>query len=60
MVKVEVEFSADPLWCKKCFTNLDIEEFSIPVTLVEELYEWVEDYGTCRNKVFSLTFHAIL
>lgn len=45
-VKVEADFSADPLWCNKCFTNLELAEFSLPETLVEELYAWVADYGT--------------
>lgn len=46
VIKVEADFSADPLWCKKCFTNLDLEDFLLPAPLVKELYAWIADYGT--------------
>ena len=45
-VKVEADFSADPLWCQKCSTNLDNEDFPLSEALKKELIEWVAAYGT--------------
>jgi hypothetical protein len=43
--KFEADFMADPIWCKNCGENLDIEEFPISDKLQEELMEWVSEYG---------------
>ena len=45
-LKVEADFSADPLWCAKCYTNLDSEDFSLSADLLKALFEWIGDYGT--------------
>lgn len=45
-LKVEADFSADPLWCAKCYMNLDIEDFSLSESLLKALFEWIGDYGT--------------
>lgn len=45
-LKVEADFSAEPLWCAECFTNLDSERFSLIASLMTALYEWIGDYGT--------------
>lgn len=44
--KVEADFSAEPLWCAECFTNLQSDRFSLPEALMTALYEWIGDYGT--------------
>lgn len=46
VIKVEADFSADPLWCAQCYINLDSEDFSLSETLSSALFEWVGDYGT--------------
>ena len=45
-VKVEADISADPLWCAKCFANLDSDGFSLSSALRQDLFEWVRNYGT--------------
>lgn len=45
-LKVEADFSAEPLWCAKCYTNLDIEDFSLSDSLLKASFEWIGDYGT--------------
>ena len=44
-VKVEADISADPLWCGRCFANLDIDHFALPTELKQELQAWIDDYG---------------
>ena len=44
-VKVEADISADPLWCGRCFSNLDIDYFALPLELKQELKAWIDDYG---------------
>jgi hypothetical protein len=39
-LKIEADFSADPIWCNVCGDNLDIDDF----TLSEELFNWIRDY----------------
>ena len=43
--KFEADFVADPIWCKDCGVNLDIEEFSLSDKLQEELWNWGLEYG---------------
>ena len=45
-LKVEADFNAEPLWFAECFTNLDIEDFSLSNNLLKVLFEWIGDYGT--------------
>jgi hypothetical protein len=33
-LKLEADFSPDPLWCKKCGCNLDIDEFPLSNEIV--------------------------
>ncbi|QGU00013.1 hypothetical protein SYNTR_1419 [Candidatus Syntrophocurvum alkaliphilum] len=44
-LKVEADVGADPIWCKHCGCNLDIEDFSISLDLKSKLWKWVERYG---------------
>lgn len=44
-LKVEADFSAEPLWCAMCCYNLNSERFSLPDTLMNALNEWIYDYG---------------
>lgn len=43
--KLEADFTADPIWCKDCGENLDIEEFPISDKLQGILIKWVLEYG---------------
>jgi len=43
--KFEADFMADPIWCKNCGENLDIDEFPISDKLQEEIMGWVSEYG---------------
>ena len=45
-IKVEADFSADPLWCHKCSTNLDSDDFALSQGLSVALYTWIGDYGS--------------
>lgn len=45
-LKVEADISADPLWCARCYSNLNLEDFKIPNGLKQELQRWIYDYGT--------------
>lgn len=45
-IKVEADFTADPLWCQKCSINLNSEDFPLSEVLKKELFEWVGAYGT--------------
>lgn len=48
-LRVEADIGADPLWCNRCLSNLDIEEFPLTDELKKELAEWIHDYGTWIN-----------
>ncbi|MDM5215184.1 hypothetical protein QUF94_28175 [Peribacillus sp. NJ4] len=43
-MKVEADFSADPIWCNVCGFNLDIDDFPLSEELKEELFNWVQNY----------------
>ncbi|MFJ8260824.1 hypothetical protein ACIQ4I_02545 [Rummeliibacillus sp. NPDC094406] len=43
--KFEADFTADPIWCKDCGENLDIDEFPLSDKLQQELWEWGAEYG---------------
>ncbi|WP_397538674.1 hypothetical protein [Rummeliibacillus pycnus] len=43
--KFEADFVADPIWCKDCGVNFDIEDFTLSDKLQEELREWGSEYG---------------
>ena len=43
--KMEADYSADPIWCKNCGMNLDIEDFPLSKELEEQLTQWVLSYG---------------
>lgn len=45
-LKVEADFSAEPLWCAVCSWNLNSERFALSQALLTALYEWIGDYGT--------------
>lgn len=45
-IRVEADISADPLWCGRCLSNLDMDNFTISIALKRELQAWVNDYGT--------------
>ena len=44
-LRVQADISADPLWCDRCLTNLDIDDFSLSKGLKQDLQEWIYDYG---------------
>jgi hypothetical protein len=43
-MKIEADFSADPIWCNVCGDNLDIDDFTLSDELKEELFNWIHDY----------------
>jgi hypothetical protein len=43
-LKIEADFSADPIWCNLCSYNLDIDDFPLSEALKEELFNWVRNY----------------
>lgn len=45
-IKVEADIGADPLWCAKCFSNLECADFSLAEALIKALFDWGGDYGT--------------
>lgn len=45
-LKVEADFSAEPLWCATCSYNLNSERFALSQSLLTALTEWIADYGT--------------
>ncbi|PRO67147.1 hypothetical protein C6I21_00855 [Alkalicoccus urumqiensis] len=45
-LKVEGDFSADPVWCAVCGANLELEELPVTAELKEELWQWMLRYGT--------------
>ncbi|WP_078544895.1 hypothetical protein [Litchfieldia alkalitelluris] len=44
-LKIEGDVGADPIWCKHCSCNLNLEELPISQKLKSELIEWVTKYG---------------
>lgn len=62
-LKVEADFSAEPLWCAKCYTNLDIEDFSLSDSLLKasgvELTEIVKQQLPQFDVVFSPSTYAV-
>ncbi|MGE7839665.1 hypothetical protein ACQKNX_02630 [Lysinibacillus sp. NPDC093712] len=44
-IKVEADFGSDPLWCKVCGFNLDMDKMQIPPSLKIQLRSWINDYG---------------
>lgn len=43
-LKIEADYSADPIWCNVCGYNLDIDDFSLSDDLIDELFNWIRDY----------------
>ncbi|WP_409250776.1 hypothetical protein V1502_11430 [Bacillus sp. SCS-153A] len=44
-LKVKGDVGADPIWCSKCGTNLELEELGLSKELEEKLLKWANDYG---------------
>ena len=44
-LQVEADIGADPIWCKRCYCNFDIEDVPISTELKSELVAWVMKYG---------------
>lgn len=42
---LEADFGADPIWCKKCGYNLDIDDAPFSYELKKELDIWVQNYS---------------
>lgn len=42
---IEADIGADPIWCKHCRCNLDIEDLSISKGLKKEIEAWSVQYG---------------
>lgn len=48
-IKVEADIGADPLWCKVCGFNLDMDKMEISDSLKIQLRSWINDYGAWIN-----------
>lgn len=48
-IKVEADFGSDPLWCKVCGFNLDMDKMEISHSLKKQLRSWISDYGVWIN-----------
>ncbi|OAS82742.1 hypothetical protein [Metabacillus litoralis] len=48
-LKIEADVGADPIWCKRCGCNLDIEDVPISDVLAEELSSLARNYGKWIN-----------
>lgn len=46
---LEADYGADPLWCKKCGCNLDIDQIPMSQELKDELFNWI--------KIYSISVH---
>ncbi|GIN88518.1 hypothetical protein J6TS2_49040 [Heyndrickxia sporothermodurans] len=44
-IVIEADYGIDPIWCKNCGTNLDIDELPLTQSLKREVEQWVVDYG---------------
>ncbi|MDQ0231700.1 hypothetical protein [Metabacillus malikii] len=44
-LKLEGDVGADPVWCKECGCNLEVEDFDVSEALVKKLFEWSSSYG---------------
>ncbi|WP_155591059.1 hypothetical protein [Lysinibacillus cavernae] len=44
-LRVEGDIGADPIWCHRCFCNLNIEEVPISNQLKQQLETWIRQYG---------------
>ena len=44
-VRVEADISADPIWCDRCLSNLNVDDFTLTDELKNELQAWIYDYG---------------
>ena len=42
---IEADIGADPIWCKHCRCNLDIEDLPISQGLMDQLESWSAQYG---------------
>lgn len=44
LLRMEADFSADPIWCDVCNSNLDLFTLPLSINLKEELLKWVIGY----------------
>jgi len=42
---LEADFGADPIWCRKCGCNLNLDEVPLTQELKDELMSWVQIYS---------------
>ena len=46
---LEADYGADPIWCKKCGCNLNIDDIPLSRELKKELVNWVQNY--CKSVI---------
>lgn len=44
-LKVEGDFSADPIWCDECCANLELDDFDLSPELRKKLKQWALAFG---------------
>ncbi|KGK85828.1 hypothetical protein DP73_18005 [Desulfosporosinus sp. HMP52] len=45
LLRMEADFSADPIWCDICNFNLDLPKLPLSFELKNELMKWILEYG---------------
>lgn len=45
LLRMEADFSVDPIWCDVCNFNLDFSTLPLSIELKKELTKWVLEYG---------------
>lgn len=48
-IRFEADFGADPVWCYKCGCNLDLGSFELSEKFMEEISQWIPEYGEWLN-----------
>ena len=48
-LRLEADFSADPIWCDICNWNLDLNTLPLSIDLKEESMRWTFEYGKWIN-----------
>lgn len=44
-LRMEADFSSDPIWCDICSSNLDLPTLPLSFELKNELMKWILEYG---------------
>ena len=60
-LRLEADFSADPIWCDICNWNLDLIALPLSIELEEEMRQWTLEWGKWINwNTDQLVTNAVL